>query len=130
MAKSYKERIPLDKRISESDRILAKYPNYVPIIVEIDNKIGEIQKNKFLVPRDVSAGHLMCSIRAQIKCRKDEALFMFQDNTLICSTTIVGQLYDSYIDKLREKSEKNSGGKAFDKFYYIFLKQESTFGGQ
>ena len=51
MVKSYKERFSLDQRISESERILSKYPNYIPMIVEIDSKFGEIKKNKFLVPR-------------------------------------------------------------------------------
>ena len=130
MVKSYKERFSLDQRISESERILSKYTNYIPMIVEIDSKFGEIKKNKFLVPREVSASHLLCSVRAQIKCKKNEALFMFDDNKLICTTTLIGQLYDDYIEKQREKHEKDGsrGGKSFDKFYYIFLQGENTFG--
>lgn len=43
-----------DKRLSESRRILSKYPDRVPVIVDRNsrakNTLPEIEKKKFLVP--------------------------------------------------------------------------------
>lgn len=121
MTKSYKDRFPLDHRISESNRILTKYPSHIPVIIDVDEKFGTIKKNKFLVPSDVSASHLMISIRSQIKCKKEEALFMFNDSKLLCPTTMVGDLYQDYITK-----QKANGN--LDKFFYLKIHGENTFG--
>ena len=105
MTKSYKERVSVENRIKDSNRIVSKYPTHIPVIVEIDEKIGKIKKNKFLVPFDVTASYLMISIRFQIQCKKEEALFMFSDNTLVCQTMIIGNIYQNYMDK--KKLDKN-----------------------
>ena len=61
MTKSYKEEFSLDQRSSESNRILAKYPDRVPIIIECKNKElnGLIHKKKFLVPSEISVSYLI-----------------------------------------------------------------------
>lgn len=120
MTKSYKQRVSLSERISESNRIITKHPAHIPVIIDIDEKFGTIKKNKFLVPGDVSASHLMISIRNQIKCRKEEALFMFCDDTLICSTMLMSDLYSNYMNRKKQKDG--------DKFFYITVHGENAFG--
>lgn len=119
MTKSYKEKFSLEHRIEESNRILSKHPFHIPVIVDIDNKIGTIKKNKFLVPSDVSASHLMISIRSQLQCSSNQALFMFYENIMICPTMMIGDIYRKYINKKSDKS---------DKFFYITVHGENTFG--
>jgi hypothetical protein len=119
MTKSYKEQISLEQRIEESNRILSKHPYHIPVIVDVDKKVGTIKKNKFLVPSDVLASHLMVSIRSQIKCNSSQALFMFNENTIICPTMMMGDIYRKYINKQSSKS---------DKFFYITVHGENTFG--
>ena len=127
MTKTYKERVSLSERISESNRIIAKHPAYIPVIIEIDEKFGVMKKNKFLVPGDVSASHLMISIRNQIKCKKEEALFMFSDDTLICSTMLISELYEKYMNKRKQK-DVGVGEQKYDRFFYINIHGENTFG--
>ena len=94
----YKDKNPLAKRISESNRICSKYPGYIPVVVELNSDKIKLEKNQFLVPRNVSAGHLLVNIRKQIKTDKNEAIFMFTDNnTMICSTTMMDQLYEDHL---------------------------------
>ena len=120
----YKDTNTLEKRISESNRICSKYPGYIPVIVEINNDKIKLSKNQFLVPRNVSAGHLLISIRKQIKTDKNEAIFMFSsDNTMICSTTMINQLYQDYL-----KQHKNQNSQNDDLFYYVYIQTENTFG--
>lgn len=129
MTKTYKQRHTLSERISESTRILAKHPTHVPVIIDVDEKFGTIKKNKFLVPREVSASHLLISIRNQIKCRKEEAIFMFCEDTLICSTMLMGDLYENYLNKKKQRHDgANNSEELRDKFFYISVHGENTFG--
>lgn len=121
--KTYKDTHTLDQRISESMRILSKYPSHIPVIVECCKNLGNLQKPKFLVPADVSASYLLHSIRKQFdnKNSSHEALFMFCDNMLICPTTIMSQIYDI-------TNEKKKGEDRNDKFMYVNITSENTFG--
>jgi GABA(A) receptor-associated protein len=56
---SYRDSTTLEKRLAESQRIRAKYPDRIPVIVErAANRtaVPQIDKNKFLVPSDLSVG--------------------------------------------------------------------------
>ena len=64
--KTFKETNTLHERITESNRIRAKYPTHIPVIINWDSKLGSINKHKFLVPSDVSASHLLFSVKKQI----------------------------------------------------------------
>jgi hypothetical protein len=119
----YKDKNTLEKRISESNRICSKYPGYIPVIVEINNDKIKLSKNQFLVPKNVSAGHLLVSIRKQITTGKNEAIFMFSsDNTMICSTTMMDELYQDYLKQYDNRYSEN------DLFYYVHIQTENTFG--
>ena len=120
----YKDKFSLSARISESNRILSKHPEHVPVIVEVMNtKKFTIDKNKFLVPRNVSAGHLLTSVRKQIKCNSNEAIFMFANDKMICSTMLMGELYEQYLKENENGEHYNS-----DMFYYVCVQSENTFG--
>ena len=94
--KKYKDLFSKDERIKESNRILAKYPNYIPVIIDCSDKIGILKKQKFLVPSEVSASHLLHSVRRQFETKKSDAVFMFCDNVLVCPTIIMGNIYKDY----------------------------------
>jgi hypothetical protein len=120
----YKDKFSLSARISESNRILSKHPGHIPVIVEsMNTKKFAIVKNKFLVPRNVSAGHLLTSVRKQIKCNPNEAIFMFANDKMISSTMLMGELYEQY---LRENI--NGEHSDNDMFYYVCVQSENTFG--
>ncbi len=56
MAKTYKETHSLEERQEKADRVLRKYPDRVPLIVEPSAKssIGAMPNPRLLVPRDVT----------------------------------------------------------------------------
>lgn len=117
---SYKKKIHLSQRASECNRILAKYPSHVPVIVECDKKIGVLKKQKFLVPSDVSVSHLLISVRKQISLDGSKSIFMFCDNMILCPTVMMNQVYSSYLRNKKDEPE--------DKFLYITIASENTFG--
>jgi GABA(A) receptor-associated protein len=112
----YRNETSLEQRTLEAKNILCKHPDRVPIIVEISDKstLPELDKKKYLVPKDLTMGQFMIVIRKRIKLSPEKALFMFINNTLPSSSQLIGQIYDT---------SKNDDG-----FMYITITSESTFG--
>ena len=123
MLSSFKKDFTLAQRISESTRILAKYPDRIPIIIEYNDAelLKIIKKRKFLVPHDVSVSYLIHIIRNKIKIDSSKAIFMFYENILLNSTSMIGELYEKY----KKNNKEYIKG---DKFFYITLSYENTFG--
>lgn len=106
----------LEKRINESTRILLKYPDKIPIIVEKDykNPIPDIDKNKFLVPGDLTVGQFLHIIRKRIKLSPEQAIFLFVNNTIPPCSQLISFIYGTH---------KNEDG-----FLYFLYSGESVFG--
>lgn len=115
MIKSYRERFPFERRKAESERIMEKYPNRVPIIVEIapGNDI-QLEKYKYLCPGDLTNGQFMYVIRKRTQLASEQALFLFVNNTLPATADMMSIIYKDHKDK--------------DGFLYITISLESTFG--
>jgi|688.fasta_scaffold1999700_1 GABA(A) receptor-associated protein len=113
----------LSKRISESNRIISKFPDRIPVIVLTKNATLEklLKKNKFLVPYDLSVSYLLASIRSQIKLDPSKALFLFCDNTLLSGSQSLNEIYKNY-------KSKHNIGISKDNFLYMSIEEENTFG--
>ena len=120
---SYKKTKSFTERINESTKILAKYPFSIPVIVETNDMIirKNIKKYKFLVPESVTASHLIFSIRRQFEFESNKAIFLYCDNMLLSGTSLLSEIYENY-------KERNCKLKDFDKFLYITVSTENTFG--
>lgn len=115
---SYKNSVALEKRISESNRIITKYPNHIPVIIDCDKELSKlIKKKKYLVPFDSQISYLLTIVRTKISIGKEKALFMFYNNSLVCPNDMIGDIYN-----------KNKLFSNDDKFLYFYLTLENTFG--
>tara|TARA_B100001123_G_C14887319_1_gene858441 strand:- start:142 stop:495 length:354 start_codon:yes stop_codon:yes gene_type:complete len=106
-----------DQRIKESTNILTKYPDRVPIIVQKDHKcknLNQIDKMKYLVPKDMTICQFTYIIRKRIHLNPSETLFITINNKMITSRTTISELYEM---------EKDNDG-----FIYIIYSSENTFG--
>ncbi|WJX13501.1 hypothetical protein P8452_03885 [Trifolium repens] len=58
---SFQNELTFEQRLGESREIVAKYPDRIPVIVERYSKcdLPELEKKKYLVPRDLSVGHFI-----------------------------------------------------------------------
>jgi len=81
---TFKSEHPLEKRQAESLRIREKYPDRIPVIVEKAGRsdIPDIDKKKYLVPGDLTAGQFVYVIRKRIKLSPEKAIFIFVNNIL------------------------------------------------
>lgn len=113
---SFKNKYTFISRTSESERIMEKYPERRPLIVEksFDSDIQEIDKKKYLVPVDLTIGQFIYVIRKRINVPPEKAIYIFINNILPPTAATVGSLYDTHKDK--------------DGFLYVVYSSENTFG--
>ena len=110
----FKKQYPLTQRQQESKRILSKYPDRVPIIVEKIDNAPDIDKRKYLVPHDFTMGQFLYVIRKRIKMESYEALFVYIDNKLVPTAHLISNVYNNNKDR--------------DGFLYVSYGVENTFG--
>ena len=113
---NFKTKNNFTQRLEESTKIINKYPQRAPIIVEKCNKskINDIDKNKYLVPKDLTVGQFMYVIRKRIHLTSDQAFYIFINNTIPTTSELICVEYN-------QKKED-------DGFLYITYSGESTFG--
>jgi GABA(A) receptor-associated protein len=117
--KTFQDRFSFDKRKEESARIRAKYTDRIPVIVEkVPNAdVPNIDKQKFLVPCDLTMGQFLHVIRKRVKLISEKALFVFVNKkTLPPTAGLMGEIYKQY---------QNADG-----FLYLLYSGESTFGNE
>ncbi|XP_020590661.1 autophagy-related protein 8i-like [Phalaenopsis equestris] len=114
--KSFKEEYSFEERFEESKQIVAKYPDRVPVIAERFSRsdLPDMEKKKYLVPRDMSVGQFIHILSSRLHLAPGKALFVFVNNTLPQTSSLVESIYDSYKDE--------------DGFLYMYYSSEKTFG--
>ncbi|KAG1326110.1 autophagy-related protein 8i [Cocos nucifera] len=112
----FKEEFSFEERLDESRDIVAKYPDRVPVIVERFARcdLPEMEKKKYLVPRDMSVGQFIHILSGRLHLGPGKALFVFVKNTLPQTASLMDSIYESYKDE--------------DGFLYICYSSEKTFG--
>ncbi|KAK9288865.1 hypothetical protein L1049_017331 [Liquidambar formosana] len=81
---SFQKEYSFYDRLEESRNIIAKYPDRVPVIVERYSRtdLPEMEKKKFLVPRDMSVGQFIHILSSRLHLAPGKALFVLVKNTL------------------------------------------------
>lgn len=113
----YNERVTLEKRLRDTEHILKKYPDHVPILVEKrpDSQF-QFKQQKFLARNNITVGEFLITLRKHlIGINEKRAVYLFCENhDLAPSSTLIGQLY---------KSNKSPDG------YLVFVcEMENVFG--
>lgn len=113
-----KQKKTVEERRLEATRIKKKYANRCPIICEYfsykDTDQGKLDKNKFLVPRDMTVASFMQIVRRRMKIGAHDALYIFTAIGLPRSSMTIAELYDVAADE--------------DEFLYMAIRPEKTFG--
>lgn len=107
----------LEVRTRESAKILAKYPDRLPIIVEripTNNVLPQISKSKFLVPADLTITQFMYIIRKYLKLEPSHSIYLFCDGVIPSASETINNTYTQHKD--------------VDGFLYLFYAGENTFG--
>ncbi len=114
---SYKDKIPLQNRKLEAERMLNKYRDRIPVIVEKHLKshgAPDIHKNKYLVPHDITFGQFLYIIRKRIKLGEEQALYAFINNRMPVTSDLMISIYQNNVSE--------------DGMLYVNYSIENTFG--
>ena len=112
---SYKDKFPFEKRKSEAEKILAKYPNRIPIICEgYGPDVPPIDRNKYLVPEDLTMAQFLYVIRKRIKITPEKSIYLFVHNHIIPGNQLLSSVYEKHAEE--------------DGFLYITYSGENVFG--
>ncbi|CAM6065538.1 unnamed protein product [Sphagnum tenellum] len=113
---SFKRTHTAEERAAEAARMRLKYPDRIPVIVEkaSHTDMPDMDKNKFLVPEEVTVGQFVHIIGKRLHLRAGQALFVFVGNVLPPTASLLASIYHEYKDA--------------DGFLYISYSGEKTFG--
>lgn len=115
----FEKRFTFEERKSEAERIRLKYPDRIPIIVNIaagDKSLPALDKKKYLVPQELTASQFLYVIRKRMKIPAEKGIFIFADKHVIQMSQIMLKIYNEH--------------KAADGFVYFTIAAENTFGGE
>jgi GABA(A) receptor-associated protein len=114
---NFKKKYTFKQRQAEAQKVRRKYYNRIPVIVEIDRSSQNnltIDKNKYLVPNDLTVGQLVYALRRRIQIDASQAIFIFVNNSIPSTSRMMSDIY-------REHAEPCG-------FVYMTISTESTFG--
>lgn len=112
----FKNSYNLEQRKLESSRVMEKYADRIPIICEKTSysKLAPIDKNKYLVPKDLSIGQFMYVIRKRLKLPATQTIYFTVNGFMPSTSVFLSDLYQKYKDE--------------DGFIYIQYCDENVFG--
>mmetsp|Transcript_29408 Transcript_29408/g.47314 ORF Transcript_29408/g.47314 Transcript_29408/m.47314 type:complete len:128 (-) Transcript_29408:78-461(-) len=121
-AASLAETVPFEKRAAEAKRILAKYPDRVPVVCEkaARSELPDIDKKKFLVPGTMLVGEFKYIIHKHINqtgnasIASDQTIYLFVSATSPKTGALMSEVYEQY--------------KSDDGFLYVQYSAENTLG--
>jgi GABA(A) receptor-associated protein len=91
-------------QLNEGHKIREKFPSRIPVYItraknnSTSHALPEIQKNKYLVPCDLTVGQFIYIIRKQLQVNPEMAIFIFVKNNLPTTGMLMKELYAQYGD--------------------------------
>jgi hypothetical protein len=97
------------------EKILDKHPNRVPVYVHVNEKKMYMERNKFLVPNELTVAEFTRVIRNRTKLKSSEAVFMFVGNSVLPPNRA------RFVDLYKEHAGE-------DQMLHVTYSIENTFG--
>merc|ERR1712113_578505 len=116
------EAMGFEKRSAEAKRILAKYPDRIPVICEkaARSDLPDIDKKKFLVPGTMLCGEFKYIVHKHLTqmgmaaISSDQTIYLFVSRTSPKTGALMSEVYEQH--------------KSDDGFLYIEYSAENTLG--
>ena len=118
MISEFKKKFTLEERKQECEKILGKFTDKIPVIVERlpNSDLPLMDRKKFLVPNDIVLGQFIQIIRKRINLTSQSSIFVFvgEQHRLVSVSSPISTIYTENKDD--------------DGFLYVFYTSENTFG--
>ncbi len=100
---SYRVDYTFAHRDAESKKLIEKYPDRIPAIVEKALEVGltswTLTKKKYLVPKDLTVGQFMSVLRNRMNLPFEQAIRLCIDKVKPATSDRVDVVYQNYKDK-------------------------------
>ncbi len=105
-----------EDRQADALKVLQKFPDRVPVIVSRAPKtnLPDIDKKKYLVPKELTVGQFLYIIRKRIQLPSEKSMYLFAGRKLPVVGAPLSVVYKDHVDE--------------DGFLYLVYSAESTFG--
>lgn len=90
---------PIPEREHNVKYILERYPDRIPIYVRTTDNLPELDKQKYLVPKDITVGQFLYVCRKRMQLAPEKGLFIFFSDILPSTNNTIEQIYDKYKEK-------------------------------
>ena len=98
--KDYKIKKNFQERKKESETVMNKYTDKVPIIInECPEDFKDRVKRKMLLQRELTVSQYLYTIRSKFSISPEESLLIFINKKMPTSSTMIGSLYDKNKDE-------------------------------
>ena len=120
MSKQFEKQYTFQERFEKCNELKLKFPDRIPIIVEksSNSKLKDLEKKKYLVPKDFSVGQFLFTLRKMISLKPEEAVFIYvkkgKKASLLNTSSLLSNIYNMY--------------QSDDGFLYFVYDSENTFG--
>lgn len=115
----------LSERLSYSDKLNKNYKDCIPVVLtkrKDDKILQDIDKKKYLIPKNLNLTEFLCIIRKKISLTDKQAIFVFilvnngpkTNSLLVPNNRTFEELYNEY--------------HSDDNFLYMVYTTENTFG--
>lgn len=104
----------LEDRIQICEKIMLKYKDSIPVIIDCKKDDINLTKNKYIVPLDLTISQFIYILRKKITIKPEQSIFLLCNNMLITSAESIKILYNN--------------NKDYDGFLYIIISLENAFG--
>lgn len=121
---TFRQRVSYEKRIEEAQRILDKHPTCLPVIVQSTGI--DIERHKYLVPASMEAPQFHLFLRKKIELQAHDALFSYVEKAKASDETVLGSV--TLLPASITMGEMYAEHKHTDKFLYVYIERETTFG--
>ena len=107
----------ISEKKEKCTKLKIKYPRKVPVICLPGQDLPDLDKQKFLVPGDLTLGEFTVIVRQRLKLNSKEALLMFSENEMLNASHEMDVIYSKCKDQ-------ETG------FLYVTYSKENTFGSK
>ena len=112
--KKFRDRFTKEQRLNEYKKIREKYPDRVPVIIDIEGRGLYLKRRKYLVEHEMLFANFVHVIRQRLCVSPNESLFFLYENSIPCHSHTIGRVFNERV--------------SCDGFLVLTVSKENTFG--
>ena len=106
--------LSLSQRTMRGERLREKHPNMLPVIVSNFKDMPKLDKEKYLVPKDLLLGQLISIVKHRLKIKPSEGIMVYVNDCILPTCSTMSVIFDAHASP--------------EGFLYLKYSKENVFG--